>query len=157
MDQSFEHYNILAGLFAYPDSNFPANVKQVQKYLDQNYPKAGAELKKFTKFVSNASQTELEELFTRSFDVQAVTTLDLGYVLFGDDYKRGAGLVNLNREHREAGNDCYNELADHLPNILRLLCKMQKPEFRVELVEKIVAPALQKIIGEFDPETTGDS
>ena len=152
MDQSFEHYNILAGLFAYPDSNFPANVKQVQKYLDQNYPKAGAELKNFTKFVSNASQTELEELFTRSFDVQAVTTLDLGYVLFGDDYKRGAVLVNLNREHREAGNDCCNELADHLPNILRLLCKMQKPELRIELVEKIVAPALQKIIGEFDPE-----
>ncbi len=91
-------------------------------------------------------------MFTRSFDVQAITTLDLGYVLFGDDYKRGAVLVNLNREHREAGVECYSELADHLPNILRLLAKMQKPDLRSELVEKIVAPALQRIIAEFNPE-----
>ena len=152
MEKSFDHYSKFAELFIYPGNGFPQTVKQVQALLDQQYPLAGTELKIFSEFVSNATQTELEELFTRSFDVQAVTTLDLGYVLFGDDYKRGAVLVNLNREHREAGNECYSELADHLPNILRLLHKMQKPELRAELVQKIVAPALRKIIGEFDSE-----
>ncbi len=152
MKQSFEQYGILADLFVYPDASFPAIAQQIQEYLNKNYPAASDEMKQFADFVSTASQTELEELFTRSFDVQAITTLDLGYVLFGDDYKRGAVLVNLNREHKEAGNECHGELADHLPNMLRLLHKMQKPELRVELVEKIVAPALQKIIGEFDPE-----
>lgn len=152
MKNQFEHYNKLAGLFVYPDAGFVPMVQQVQAMLDNRYPEAGAMIKPFTQFVSGASQTELEELYTRSFDVQAITTLDIGYVLFGDDYKRGALLVNLNREHREAGIDCRGELADHLPNILHLLGRMREPELRAELIEKVVAPALQKIISEFNPE-----
>ena len=45
---------------------------------------------------------------------QVLATLDIGYVLFGDDYKRGELLANLNQEHRKANNDCGTELADHL-------------------------------------------
>jgi nitrate reductase molybdenum cofactor assembly chaperone len=152
MNNSFEQYNLLSYLFYYPGPGFQESVKKAQAYLDEYYPAAGTELKIFTDFVLQASQIELEELFTRSFDVQAATTLDLGYVLFGDDYKRGQVLVNLNSEHKEAGNDCGSELADHLPNILRLLYKMNKPELRTELVEKIIAPAVKKIISEFNPQ-----
>ncbi|RMI13773.1 MAG: hypothetical protein D6681_05625 [Calditrichaeota bacterium] len=146
-----DHYWHLAELFAYPTADFGETVQQVQTLLDERYPRAGAELRPFTEFVATASLVTLEELYLRTFDVQAVTTLDIGYVLFGDDYKRGKLLVHLNREHQEAGNDCGNELADHLPNVLRLLAKMGKADLRQELVEKIVAPALGKIIGEFDP------
>jgi len=145
-------YHTLAELFAYPAAGFAQAVGEAQQMLDRQYPDAGAEMKPFTEFVAGAAPTELEEVFTRTFEVQAITTLDIGYVLFGDDYKRGALLVNLNREHREAGIDCGNELADHLPNLLRLLAKMDKPELRAELVQKIVAPALRKIISEFSPE-----
>ncbi len=152
MSNSFEQYNLMAGLFYYPEPGYADITKKAQTYLDEHYPDAGIELKRFTDFALQASQIELEELFTRSFDVQAATTLDLGYVLFGDDYKRGQVLVNLNSEHKEAGNDCGSELADHLPNILRLLPKMKKPEFRKELVEKIIAPAVKKIISEFNPQ-----
>ncbi len=151
IDSTYRQYDLLAGLFMYPEPGFTGIVNYVQAYLHENYPKAAKELDVFTAFVSGATQNEMEELFTRSFDVQSVTTLDLGYVLFGDDYKRGAMLVNLNKEHKEVGNDCFAELSDHLPNVLRLLYKMQKPDFRAELVEKIIAPALRKIIGEFDP------
>ena len=68
---------------------------------------------------------DLQELHTRTFDVQSLTTLDIGYVLFGDDYKRGALLSNLNQEHSRAENDCRGELADHLPNLLRLIPKLK--------------------------------
>lgn len=151
-DGPFAQYAKLAGLFAYPDTVFPGKVREVQEFLDETCPEASLELKEFTEFASQVSLVELEELFTRSFDVQAVTTLDLGYVLFGDDYKRGALLVKLGGEHREAGIDCGSELPDHLPNVLRLLSAIQKPELREELVLKIVAPALRRIISEFDPE-----
>jgi nitrate reductase molybdenum cofactor assembly chaperone len=152
MSQS-THYTRLAALFSYPDAEYGGKVQEVQSVLDKACPGASAELKEFTEFASRASLIELEELFTRSFDVQAITTLDLGYVLFGDDYKRGEVLVNLNGEYREVGIDCGSELPDHLPNVLRLLDSMQKPELRAELVKKIiVAPALRRIIGEFDPE-----
>jgi nitrate reductase assembly molybdenum cofactor insertion protein NarJ len=98
----------------------------------------------------------MEELFTRSFDVQSITTLDVGYVLFGEDYKRGELLSNLNREHNEADIDCKGELADHLPNLLRLIAAFgevpDKAELVEELVEEILAPALRQMISEFDPE-----
>ena len=152
MPDALAHYTLLADLFQYPDAGFASRVNRVQAFLDWKYPEAGVVLKGFTAFVDQATLDEQEELFTRSFDVQAVTTLDLGYVLFGDDYKRGALLVNLNREHKDADNPCYNELADHLPNVLRLLPKLQDAALCNELVEKIVAPALRKMIDEFDPD-----
>lgn len=153
MNQSL-HYERLAKLFRYPDEHFTDSVNEVQTFLNKSYTDAAIELKAFTNFVSDphTSVGQLEEIYARSFEVQAITTLDLGYVLFGDDYKRGALMVHLNQEHREVNNECGKELADHLPNILRLLSKMKSPELREELVQKIVAPALQKIIKEFDPQ-----
>ncbi len=145
------HYNLLAELFRYPGADFPETVAEAQALLDRQFPKAALALQPFTDFVGRADGYALEELFTRSFDVQAVTTMDLGYVLFGDDYKRGAVLVHLNEEHRAVGNDCESELADHLPNILRLLPLMKDPVLRAELVGRIVGPSLEKILLEFEP------
>jgi len=152
MNQSIEHYNLFAEVFIYPTTTYTHMVKALQEFLEIKYSKAAKELRCFTDIIINLSLAALEELYTRSFDVQAITTIDLGYVLFGEDYKRGALLVNLNREHKAAGNDCQTELSDHLPNILRLLPKMQNKLLRAELVEKILSPSLEKIIGEFDPE-----
>jgi nitrate reductase assembly molybdenum cofactor insertion protein NarJ len=94
----------------------------------------------------------MQELFTRTFDFQSATTLDIGYILFGDDYKRGELLANLNREHLAVNNDCYHELADHLPNVLRLMGKLEDEELINEMVEELVAPALSMMISEFVPE-----
>ena len=94
----------------------------------------------------------MQELYTRTFDVQAITTLDLGYVLFGDDYKRGELLANLNREHTQHHNDCGTELADHLPNVLRLVPLLDDEDLAAELVTEIIAPALSQMVREFSPE-----
>lgn len=143
-------YSRLADILYYPEDDIKEKVLRVQQSLDKKYSCAAAEFEMFAKFINNSTKTEQEELFTRSFDVQAITTIDIGYVLFGDDYKRGELLVNLNREHKDAGNNCGSELSDHLPNVLRLLPKMKDKEIRNELVAKIIIPALKKIIGEFE-------
>ena len=62
-------------------------------------------------------------------------------------------LSNLNREHAKAGNDCGSELADHLPNLLRLLPKLENAGLREELVREVLVPALMLMIREFDPES----
>ena len=146
------HYQTLAELFQYPRDDYREKVQMVDSILSNYYPETISDFKEFSAYVNKASHEALEELFSRTFDVQAITTLDIGYVLFGDDYKRGELLVNLNREHREAGNDCGNELADNLSNILRLLPKMKDIEIRNEVVEKLIMPALDKIINEFNVE-----
>lgn len=150
INKNINHYEKLARLFQYPRTDYKERVKEAETVLTELYPETLTTFKQFSEFVSNSSHDEITEIFTRTFDVQAITTLDVGYVLFGDDYKRGELLVNLNREHREAANECSDELADNLANLLSLLPKMQNHDIRDELVEMIIMPGLIKIINEFD-------
>ncbi len=149
---NLDHYQILAGILDYPTAGYPVRVKIAADHIRQNYPEAYEDLETFRTMLPQDNLGEMQELYTRSFDVQAITTLDTGYVLFGDDYKRGELLANLNREHHQVNNDCRGELADHLPNILRLLPLLEDPDLIDELVAMIVAPALRQMVAEFDPE-----
>ena len=154
--QAPAHYEMIAALFEFPGRDYPARVRRVYELLQSRYPLAAAELGHFVKALASDGETfseegldEVQEIFTRSFDVQSITTLGVGYVMFGDDYKRGEVLVNLNREHREAGIECGTELPDHLPNVLRLIARWQDRELLVEFVEEILHPALERMIAEF--------
>ena len=144
------HYNHLAGLFDFPGPEFTARGREFMDCLHENYPAAAAELQCFLDGIPLKLEDQ-QELYTRTFDVQSITTLDIGYVLFGDDYKRAELLSNLTREHKQVGNDCGSELADHLPNILRLIPKLKDHELVAELVGEILVPALMLMIREFDP------
>ena len=149
--RSLSHYDALAALFDYPDVNYAARVEAARRSLGAAYPDARAQLEIFEAAVRDATVTELQEVFTRSFDIQAITTLSVGYLLFGDDYKRGELLANLNREHRAAGVDCGCELSDHLPNVLRLLARWPDHDLVTELVQEVVRPAVERMIAEFAP------
>jgi nitrate reductase assembly molybdenum cofactor insertion protein NarJ len=146
------HYRLLAGLFEYPYADSPEKIDRVRQFLDGKYVDATVELDEFIKRLPDDDLLTMQELFTRSFDVQAIATLDIGYVLFGDDYKRGELLANLNQEHHKANNDCGTELADHLPNILRLMSILRDEELVRDLAYAIIAPALLEMIGEFAVE-----
>jgi nitrate reductase molybdenum cofactor assembly chaperone len=146
------HLQLLASLFEYPDADYPDRVRDVKDCLTGRYSDASAELERFIELLPVDDLQKMQELFTRSFDVQAVTTLDIGYVLFGDDYKRGILLANLNREHRHAGIDTGTELADYIPNLLRLMAVIEDEEVLRDLAYAILAPALLEMIGEFSTE-----
>lgn len=150
--QNLDHYSLLADLFEYPDADFPDKVAAIRKMLDADYPGATDELDKFIEYLPAHDLVLMQELFTRSFDVQAIATLDLGYVLFGDDYKRGEMLASLNREHLAVGNDCGTELADYLANILRLMSLLSDEDLINDLAYAVVAPSLLEMVGEFDPD-----
>ncbi|MBP9865148.1 MAG: hypothetical protein KBC91_01965 [Candidatus Omnitrophica bacterium] len=148
----FQHYQILAELFRYPDGEFLWKIEAAKNWLKASYPEAAAELEFFYQELPRTDLNQIQALYTRSFDVQAITTLDVAYVLFGDDYKRGEILANLNREHIKFQTDCGVELADYLPNLLSLISRLEDGELLRELVQEILAPALQKMIEEFIPE-----
>jgi nitrate reductase assembly molybdenum cofactor insertion protein NarJ len=157
--QTLSHYEQLAALFDYPERGYPVQVQRLCELLEGRYPLAAAELCAFARALPSDGESfsadaldEVQEIHTRSFDVQSITTLSVGYVMFGDDYKRGELLVNLNREHKEAGVGCGSELPDHLPTVLRLIARWQDRELVVEFVEEILHPALERMIAEFGPE-----
>jgi len=146
-------YKLMAALFEYPTTaDYPDRVRDISEYLNGRYPDAGTELGRFIELLPDDDLRAMQELFTRSFDVQAATTLDVGYVLFGDDYKRGILLANLNREHRNAGVNTGTELADYIPNLLRLMAVMEDEEVLHDLAYAILGPALLEMIGEFSTE-----
>lgn len=148
---NYTHYANMAELLDFPGPEFAASGRTLADFLRQDYPDAALQVALFLDAIPQRT-LDLQELHTRTFEVQALTTLGVGYVLFGDDYKRGALLSNLNREHSEAGNDCRGNLADHLPNVLRLMSKLKDQELLEELVEQILVPALMLMIREFEPE-----
>jgi len=148
--RSLAHYDYLAA------ADYPAQVQKAYDLLEERYPLAAAELQPFVEQTQTEGGTyteealdEIQEIFTRSFDVQAITTLGVGYVMFGDDYKRGELFVNLSREYADAGIYCGTELADHLPTVLRLIARWQDEDLVAELVEELLHPALHQMIAEF--------
>ena len=148
---SLAHYDALAPVFAHPGPSFEAHVTSAVALTAERYPAAGRALQELRRLLPMGDQLALQELYIRTFDVQAITSLDIGYTLFGEDYKRGALLANLCREHQGAGNDCGTELADHLTNVLRLLPRLADEALREELVRVLVAPAVREMIREFEP------
>ncbi len=153
------HYDLLAPLFEYPTTAYREQLRTAKLGVQATHPACAQLLGAFEELLPAEDETHpeialnaLQEIFTRSFEVQSITTLDVGYVIFGDDYKRAELLVNLNREHRTAGTTCGTELSDHLPNVLRLLARWADLELAEEFVQQILHPALQRMQEEFHPD-----
>ncbi len=145
-----EQYNQLANLFRYPDESYKQQVAECVKMLKEDYPEAYTEILPFFQFIETKDLYEIEEVFGKTFHIQAICFLDLGYVLFAEDYKRGEFLVKMKDEQRRANNDCGNELADNLPNVLTLMAIMEDETFLDEFAARIMEPSLTKMLAEFD-------
>ena len=86
---------------------------------------------------------KLQENYTVTFDLNPACTLDTGFHIFGESYKRGAflsGMNSLAQKHKACKNA---ELPDHLTNVLRLLSMMEEDDQYKELMRLIVSPALK--------------
>ncbi len=88
---------------------------------------------------------ELQELYTRSFDLNPDCSLDVGWHLFGESYQRGQFLAMMRTHLRENGIEEEKNLPDHLPGLLDLGMKLETPD-AMDLVDDCILPALEKIL-----------
>jgi nitrate reductase assembly molybdenum cofactor insertion protein NarJ len=146
---NLQHYKKIAELFAYPDQSFGTKVRAVGDNTYFRSPIFKEKFKVFVDAVEKLGVKEQKEYYSKTFDVQAVCYLDIGYMMFGEDYKRAQMLVNLQKEHEIAGLDCGSELSDHLPNVLRLLAETRNMEFAEELGFIILIPAVKFMLTKF--------
>lgn len=143
-------YTTLANLFRYPSGDgFLRDVEACLLVLETDHPAAAETLRVFNEYMKGRDTDQRQELFTKTFDVQPICYLDLGYVMFGEDYKRGAFLLSMQGEQQKIGNDCGTELPDHICNVLTLMTISNDEIFLRELVAKILQPCLKKMIAEF--------
>ena len=118
--------------------------------LQTKYPDAANEMQRFVDYINSECLENIEEIFGKTFHIQAICFLDIGYVIFGEDYKRGEFLVHMKQEQQKVNNDCGEELADNLANVLELMTKTEDLDFLDELAVKVLIPALNNMLKEFD-------
>lgn len=142
-------YIALSELFKYPKTGYHNKVKECMVMLKDKYPEAAISFERFSNYIKDKTLFEVEEVFGITFHIQAICFLDIGYVLFGEDYTRGEFLVNMKKEQAKINHDCGEELADNLPHVLQLMAISNDNDFVEELAVRAVIPALEKMLTEF--------
>jgi nitrate reductase molybdenum cofactor assembly chaperone NarJ/NarW len=135
-------YDALAAVLSYPAEDYLARVDVAVLAAPSAIEPT---LQEVARELAGKSTVELQELFTVTFDLNPVCSLELGWHIFGENYDRGLLLAKLRallRAHRivESG-----ELPDHLAHALRLIACMQ-PEEQHDFAAAIVLPALGKML-----------
>ncbi|MCZ7555750.1 MAG: molecular chaperone TorD family protein [Bacteroidia bacterium] len=133
-------FDDLAVLFAYPTAETEkALVRTLLCFsgaeVHERYPETHRALREFAVAVGQLSPTELEELYTRTFDINPSASLELGWHLYGERYERGAFLVLMRQQLREYGIAEGCELPDHLTHVLQLFGRMSDTQ-RTGMVEQ---------------------
>jgi len=149
-----EAHDALAGLFVYPDDGFPARLVGARQALTRTDAAAAAELDRFAADIERQSIEAMQELFTRTFDINPECALEVGWHLFGEEYLRGAFLVRMREELRRLGMEESAELPDHLTHVLAILARWsgeRADDFATACVLPAVDRMLQALAGKDDP------
>lgn len=144
MNNQTRLYDLLARLLSYPAAEYRLAARACQRLLRESFPETPNQLERFAAHVETASLEELEELFTRTFDLNPVCCLEAGWQLYGEDYNRGSFMVKMRQQMRAHGVPESIELPDHLANLLPLLARME-PEEAGPLCASSILPALEKM------------
>ncbi|MCC6395531.1 MAG: molecular chaperone TorD family protein [Bacteroidetes bacterium] len=83
---------------------------------------------RFAEGIDGLTAGELEELYTRTFDINPVSSLEVGWHLYGETYERGAFLVRMRELLRRCSVEESTELPDHLTHLLLALGRIDGEE-----------------------------
>lgn len=137
----------LGELLRYPGSDYLSRLDQACEESSRD-DEFRALLQKFRTHVAALSLQDLQELYTRTFDLSPLCSLEVGWQLYGEDYARGSFLVYMRSKLREHSLAERGELPDHLANLLPLLGRMPAQQAE-ELREAGALPALRKMMQPF--------
>lgn len=140
-----EALSSLADALGYPDDHYIARLGRCRAAIADLSGKAHREFTDFVEIVRPLFRAEREELYIRTFDMNPVATLDLGWHLYAEDYNRGLFLAKLRGLLRKHEVPETHELPDHASHVLRLLARMPAEE-AVDLAHACVLPALKKCL-----------
>ena len=137
--------NLFSQLLSYPQEGYLGLVEACRPLVAEVDVESADHLGCFGEQLSGQNTDELQELFVRTFDLNPICALEVGWQLFGDNYDRGDFLVRMQDELRRCGVERSTELPDHLCHMLLLLGRME-PDRAHELATTAVLPAVNKML-----------
>lgn len=148
---------VLGPLFAYPRrERFATQLARAEGgLLAAGEDAAASSLDAFERAAARLSFQELEDLYTRTFDLSPSCVPFLSVHLFGQEsFRRARLMTGLEDSYQKGGFDRSeggNELPDHLGVVLRAAEVFSEDEWR-ELVEMVLARPLARMAGALDPK-----
>jgi len=137
-----------ADLLRYPGEGRASHICSRIDQIREAQPALQEDLQPLFDYASEHGETDLEEVFTRTFDSNAERALEVGWHLHGENYARGAFMVRMRGLLRDLEIEETCELPDHLSHVLSVLARAN-PELAAAIASTVVAPALVKITAGF--------
>ena len=140
-----ELFDALAKLYLYPAGGFGRRLKAFRELIGEDHPRCARDLIPLIAATRGKSDGYVEELYTRTFDINAICCMEIGWHIYGEEYARGSLLVRLREALREEGIPESSELPDHLTHVLQLLGRLEG-ELAMDLAGRYLLPALDKML-----------
>ncbi len=137
-----EVLELLARLLRYPNEQTVQAAESLYVILLHEVPLAARAIAAFGERCERSSLEELEEIYTRTFEINSKCAPEIGWHLFGEEFTRGMLLVRLREELERYGIPETTELPDHITHVLALVAAMP-PEEADRFVPACLYPALQ--------------
>lgn len=134
----------LGRLLQYPDESTVQSAELLFVVLQGELDEAARDAARFGAYVEQHDLAEVEEAFTRTFDINPMSALEVGWHLFGEEYARGMFLVRMREEMRKYAIPESVELPDHLSHVLAIVAAMPEDEAR-RFIQACVQPAVEKM------------
>ena len=155
-DSTSSLFDLFAALLEYPSAETTEQARDCLEQLKPTHHETAEALEKFVRRLDQQSLEKMRELYTITFDMQPVCYPYVGYHLFGESYKRGAFMAQLNEAYHAFGYSAEQELPDHLAVILRFLglaSTNRSGEFCQTLLNSGLMPALEKMLKVFNNDS----
>ena len=122
---------IASHLLQYPDAGLLDTFESLTEVMQELPPGPAREI--FADFLRHFSDRRLltwQEEYTRHFDLNPATSLNLTYHRYGDGKERGPALAHLHQVYQGAGYEAATcELPDFLPLVLEFLAICPEEEY----------------------------
>jgi nitrate reductase assembly molybdenum cofactor insertion protein NarJ len=138
-------FDKFARLLDYPENDYRQRIEDCCRELETSKALSYQFMRDFSDYAWETPLSELQEAFTRTFELNPLCALEVGWQLYGENYDRGKFIVNMRQKIRELGINESTELPDHLFHILLILGRLERREM-IEFSNSIVIPAIVKMI-----------
>jgi nitrate reductase delta subunit len=134
----------LGQMLGYPDEDFFAKLERLACSVRTAYPNSAKPLKKFQDYCKDMTRADMEELYTRTFDLAAIASPYItGYIYGDENFDRGTLMATLSENYARLGFDMEGELPDHLALMLRFSSWLDE-----EALDELINYCLQKPVKE---------